>query len=183
MPTNADFFQYAQWGGVATLVFGAIALLSFLFKWGIRFRLVGATGFLAVLTVGLFGLGVVPFTRTVVPGAVRYSTVYDSGADRVVIVVPQSITETELSATLRQAASNLFSPGRLSRGDDKLTIQARTVLHPQPGVSQPLYLGQIKRSLFIRDDEQMEIKLYSESFAQLPQPEPELEASAADSAM
>jgi hypothetical protein len=171
MPTNADFFQFAQWAGIATLVFGAIALLSFLFKWGIRFRLVGATGFLLVLTVGLFGLGIVPFTRTVIPGAVRYSTVYDSGADRVVIVVPQTITETELTATLQQAASNLFSPGRLSRGDNKLTIQARTVLHPQPGVSQPLYLGQIRRSLFIRNDDQMEIKLYPESFAQLPKPE------------
>lgn len=164
----ANFLTYAQWAGIATLVIGAIAGLAFLFQWGFRFRLVGATGFTAVLTIGLFALGVVPFTRTVVPGAVRFSTVYDTGAAQVVITVPKEITEEQLAATLRQAASDLYSPGRLSRGQDKVTIRARTVLHPQPGISEPLYLGQVRRSLFDRNDENMEITLYPESFAKLP---------------
>jgi hypothetical protein len=168
MPTPATFLDAAQWVGIATLVFGAIAGLGFLFQWGIRFRLVGVTGFTAVLTVGLFGLGLVPFTRTVVPGAIQFSTIYDSGATQVVIAVPTQITESELIATLQQAANNLFSPGRLSRGEQQMTVRARTVLHPEPGVSQPLVLGQIKRSLFVRDDAQMEIEIYRDHLAQLP---------------
>src|SRR5512139_2271564 len=115
MPTTDDFLTYAQWAGLATLALGALTGLSFLFKWGLRFRLVGATGFMGVLTVGLFALSLVPFTRTVIPGAVRFSTVFDSGSTQAVIVVPAEITESQLDATLRQAASDLYSIGRLGR--------------------------------------------------------------------
>ncbi|NJR64815.1 MAG: DUF2518 family protein [Leptolyngbyaceae cyanobacterium CRU_2_3] len=168
MLSPSDFQTYAQWAGLATLAFGALTGLCFLFQWGIRFRLVGATGFMVVLTVGLFTLGVVPFTRTSIPGAVRYSTVFDSGADQVVIVVPPTINQAELTATLQQAASNLFSVGRLSRGEQQLTIRARTVLHPEAGVSEPLLLGQVKRSLFVKEDDNMEIQIFPESLAKLP---------------
>jgi len=170
VPTPTDFLQFTQWSGILTLVCGALALLGFLFKWGVRFRFVGITGFMAVLTIGLFSLSLVPITRTVVPGAVRFSTVYDSGSTQVVITVPAPITEEALTATLQQAASDLFSPGRLGRTGEKLTIRARTVLHPQEGVSQPLYLGQVKRSLLERNDDAMELTIYPDRLAQLPPP-------------
>lgn len=170
MLTTDSFLTYAQWAGLATIALGLIAGLGFLFKWGIRFRLVGATGFMLVLTAGLFALGIVPFTRTVVPGAVRFSTVFDSGATQAVITVPQTITETELRATLEQAASDLYSFGRLGRGEDQLTIRARTIIHPKPGLSQPLVLGQVKRSLSVRDDDQMAIEVFQDNLAKLTQP-------------
>jgi len=168
----ANFLTYAQWTGIAALIFGAIAILGFIFQWGIRFRLVGITGFTAVLAGGLFTLAVVPFTRTLIPGAVRYVTIYDSGASQAVIAVAPHITEDQLTATLQQAANDLFSPGRLSRGENKLTIRLRTVLHPESGVSQPLYLGQVRRSLFVRNDDQMDVTVFSENLAKLPVPTP-----------
>lgn len=168
MPTTDDFLNYAQWAAIATLALGALTGLGFLLKWGIRFRMVGATGFMVVLTAGLFTLGLVPFTRTTVPGAVRFATVFDSGADQAVIVVPPTITESELTATLQQAASDLFSMGRLSRSSDLFTIRARTVLHPEPGVTNPILLGQVKRSLSVRDDQNMQIEIFPENLAKLP---------------
>ncbi|GAB4384254.1 MAG: Ycf51 family protein [Elainellaceae cyanobacterium] len=172
MLTTDNFLTYAQWAGIATLAFGALAGLAFLFRWGIRFRLVGATGFMIVLTVGLFALSLVPFTRTVIPGAVRFSTVFDSGSTQAVIVVPPTITSEQLTATLQQAASDLYSLGRVGRGgEEKLTIRARTILHPEPGVSNPLYLGQVKRSLGMRDDTEMAIELFQENLAKLPHPD------------
>lgn len=168
VPGPTDFLHYTQWSAILTLVFGAIALLGFLFKWGIRFRLVGAAGLMVVLTIGLFSLSLVPITRSVVPGAGRFSTVYDSGATQVVITIPTPISEENLTATLRQAASDLFSPGRLGRNGERLVIRARTVIHPEAGVSQPLYLGQVKRSLLHRDDDQMEITLLKDNLAKLP---------------
>jgi hypothetical protein len=170
MPTTADFLTFAQWAGIATLAGGVISILGFIFKWGIRFRLVGITGFMGVLTVGLFGLSVAPVTRTVIPGAVRFSLVYDNGATQTVIAVPSSVTQSELEATLRQAASDLYSYGRMGGVDNQLTIRARTIIHPEPGVSKPLFLGQAKRSLATRNDEQMAIDIFPESFAQLPKP-------------
>jgi hypothetical protein len=107
-------------------------------------------------------------SHTVIPGAVRYALVYDNGATQAVITVPPSITESELDATLRQAASDLYSYGRNGIGGDRnLTIRARVFLHPKPGVSLPVYLGQVKRPLSNRDDEQMRIEIFPESFAKL----------------
>lgn len=169
MVTNEDFLLASKWSAYLTLGVLALTVIAFLFKWGIRFRLVGSTGFMVVLTAGIFALGLVPFTRTSIPGAVRFSTVFDRGATRAVIALPPHITEDEVRATLEQAASNLFSPGRLSvQGDNQLTIEARTILHPKPGLTQPLVLGTIKRSLVQRNDDQMSIQLYPENIAKLP---------------
>ncbi|MBW4628658.1 MAG: Ycf51 family protein [Brasilonema octagenarum HA4186-MV1] len=170
MLTPAEFLKYTQWSGIATLVFAALAIASFVFKWGIRFRLVGSTGFMVVLTGGLFALSLAPLSRTVIPGAVRYNLVYDNGGSQTVIAIPKQITTTQLEATLRQAASDLYSYGRLGAlTDNKLTIRARTIIHPEPEISVPLYLGQVKRSLASREDSQMTIEIYREKFAQLPQ--------------
>jgi hypothetical protein len=153
------------------LVFAALTVLGFILKWGLRFRLVGTTGFMLVLTAGLFALSLAPLTRTVIPGAVRYKLVYDNGATQTVIAISPEITPTELEATLRQAASDLYSYGRMGKpGQNQLTIRARTILHPEPGISVPFYLGQVKRSLVNREDLQMAIEIYHDRFAQLPKP-------------
>lgn len=144
MPTPEEFLAVTKWTGIGTLALMALAGLAFLLKWGVRFRLVGAAGFAAVLTVGLFGLSFEPFTRTVIPGAVPFSTVFDSGASTIVIAVPQRITEDELDATLRQAASNLFKPYRLGVPGNGPTIRARTIIHEEGGVSRLVYLGQVQ---------------------------------------
>lgn len=170
MLTTDEFLTFASWAGIITLLSAVLAILGFSFQWGARFQLVGMTGFFGVLTGGLFALGLVPITRTIIPGTVKFSRVYDGGANLAVIAVAPTITESELEATLRQAASDLYSNGRLGRDEDKLTIRARTIIHPEPGKSKPLYLGQVKRSLTTRNDEQMKIDIFPDRFAQLPKP-------------
>ncbi|MTJ08357.1 MULTISPECIES: Ycf51 family protein [unclassified Anabaena] len=171
MPSTANFLQYTQWCGIATIVFAVLTILAFIFKWGFRFRLVGTTGFMLVLTGGLFSLSLVPLSRTVIPGAVKYTLVYDNGSNQTVIVTPPNITPTELEATLRQAASNLYSYGRLGSGGNKLlTVRARTIIHPEIGLSVPVYLGQVKRTLASREDSEMAVEVYLDKFAELPKP-------------
>jgi hypothetical protein len=168
MPSPSDFLQYTQWSGIATLAFAVLLGLGFILKWGIRFRLVGATGFMIVLTAGLFALSLAPLSRTVIPGAKRYTRVYDNGATQTVIAITPKITPVELDATLRQAASDFYSYGRMAMGDNELTIRARTVVHPEKGISTPLFLGEIKRSLLDREDSTMVVNIYQDKFAQLP---------------
>lgn len=167
MFTLANFLTYGQWSAWLTVAVAVLAGVGFVLNWGFRFRLVGATGFMIVLTAGLFALSIVPLTHTQIPGAVRYSLVYDNGANQATIALPPTITATELEATLHQAASDLFSPGRLGIGRDQLVIQARTVLHPQPGISQPLPLGQVKRSLVVREDENLDIRIFEQNLVQI----------------
>lgn len=165
-----SFGQYAQWSAIATVVFIVLTLISFLRKFGFRFRLIGATGFMGVLTFGLFTLSLMSsLTRVAIPNAARYSLVYDLGGRETVIAVAPDITEPQLEATLEQAAYDLFSPGRLAGTEAKLLIRARTVLHPSEGTSEPLFLGQVKRSLTLREDPNMEFQIFANRFKRLPQ--------------
>jgi hypothetical protein len=43
------------------------------------------------------------------------------------------------------------------------------VIHPQDGLSLPLYVGQVRRSLSVRADDNMEVEVYRENLALLPQ--------------
>ncbi|MDX2228060.1 MAG: Ycf51 family protein [Leptolyngbyaceae cyanobacterium bins.349] len=160
---------YTLWCGGFTIFCAVLALLGWLFQWGIRFRLIGITGFMGVLTGGLFALSLGLYNRPAIPDAVRFTRVFDMGGSEVVIVVAPEINETQLRATLQQAAVDLYSSGRLSQGTDKMTIRVRTVLHPEPGLSKLVYLGQVKRSLSSRNDAQPEIEIFADQLAQLPQ--------------
>lgn len=166
--TTAEFSQIAQGMGIFVLFCALITGLAFARQWGWRFRMVGVTAFSVVLTVGLFALSLTPLTRTTIPGAVHFSVVYDRLGAQAVIAVPPDVTAEQLEATLRQAASNLFSSGRNAQGQtEQLTIRARTVLHPSEGVSQPLYLGQVRRSLRLRDDPNMVVQIFTDKLGQL----------------
>jgi hypothetical protein len=166
IPTDLSF--YIKGTGIATLVFLVFTILAFIFKWGFRFRLVGATSFTAVVTASFFALNLGLFTRTIVPGAVRYSLVYDNAADKVVIAVPPDVTESQVEATIRQIALDIKPYGRLGDRNNEFSIRARTVLHPEPGVSKPLYLGEIKRPLGNSKEVETAVHLFAESFRQLP---------------
>ena len=170
MFTTEHILEYTRWSGYFTLFCAVLAVLAWVLKWGFRFRLVGVTGFMIVLTVGLFALSLGLNPRSEIPGAVRYARVFDTGSTNVVISVAPDITETELDATLRQAANRLFSSGRLSRGESDLTIRVRTIVHVKPGLSQPVYLGQAKRSLSSRVDDTIAIEIDRKQLAKLPQP-------------
>lgn len=163
MDLSLDFGTYTLWSVYGTIAFLVLAILGFIFQWGFRFRFVGVTGFMAVLTVGLFALSLGLFNRVEIPNAVRYNLVYDTGTNQAVIAVKEDITEEELEATLQQAAIDLFSYGRTATdGDGKLTIRARVQIH-QENITYPLYLGQIRRSLVAREDDKPEIAIFQDS--------------------
>jgi Protein of function (DUF2518) len=166
---NIDFALIAQYMGILVLVCALITGIAFARMLGWRFRMVGVTSFAVVLTIGLFTLSLNPVTRESVPGAVHFSLVYDRMGPQAVIAVPPDITAEQLEATLKQAASNLFSPGRNGQGRTaEFTIRARTVLHPREGVSQPLYIGQVTRSLRRRDDPNIRVEIFRDKLASIP---------------
>lgn len=164
-----EFSTYALWSGYAAIAVLGLTIFAFILKWGFRFRLVGITGFMVVLTVGLFGLSLGLFDRSLVQGSVPFNRVYDNGANQLVISVPTTITPAELEATLLQAANSYRSYGRGARdGDNKMTIRARAIIHPQANLSKPLYLGQVRRSLGVQEDEGIKVEINKKAFAQMP---------------
>ncbi|MEM8719554.1 MAG: Ycf51 family protein [Cyanobacteria bacterium P01_G01_bin.39] len=165
-----DFFTYAKWLGIATIACLVVAIISFIAGWGFRFRLVGVTSFMGVLTAGVFALGLGLFPHTEIPGAVSYSLIYDSGANQAVVAVSPDIEESAIEPTLIQAATDLYSYGRTGAGgNNQFTVKLRTVLHPQQGVSKPLFLGQAKRSLANRSEENIQTEIFTQNLTQLSQ--------------
>jgi len=143
MLTPAQFLEATGWSAITTVAIALTTAIAFLLKWGIRFRLVGATGLMGVLTAGLFGLSFQPIMQASVPGAIPYKTVFDSGAAQVVITVPNDITQTALEATLQEAAANLLKPSRIGGAGQKTpTIRARGIVH-SAGASELVYVGKV----------------------------------------
>ncbi len=163
-----DVTIYLRWSAYATIASFVVMVLAFVFKWGFRFRLVGVTSFMTVLTVGIFGLGLGMFDRPTVPGAVKFNRVYDNGANQIVITVPVDVTGTEVEATLKQAANNYFSLGRISTdGQEQMVIRARALIHPQEGLTKPLYLGEAYRALGTKENDQIEVQLDRKALQEL----------------
>lgn len=171
--TLESFFASATQIGLSLAgLLAVLTLLAWIRNWPFKFSLVGYTAFTLVITVGCFALSLGPIFRSRLPGAVPYTTVYDQGADRAVIAVSPDITPEQLISTLRQAASDLGSSGRFSTGTPIFTLQARTVIHPEEGVSVPLLLGTLQQPLGmrLRTDEELklqQIHLEEDAFAQL----------------
>jgi Protein of function (DUF2518) len=166
MLSTAQLILIAQWLGIAAIAGAVVTVLAFLLQWGIRFRLVGVSSFTAVLAIGVYALSLSLYQRPVVAGAEKFVRVYDSAGGQAVISVAPNLTPEALEATLRQAALDLYSPGRTSP-DGYMTIRARVLLHPQPGVTQPVYLGAVRRSLRSRETEDLQLQVDAETLAQL----------------
>jgi hypothetical protein len=167
MENSLELNQIIQGCGYATISFLVLTIVAFIFKWGWRFRFVGVTSFMGVVTASIFALSLGLFTPVKIEGAIRYKLVYDNGANQAVITVPASINAQEIEATLRQAADDLFSPGRLGLGGDQLIIRMRSIFHVEKGLSQPLYLGEVKRSLANRQDENIDITIFNDNLKKL----------------
>jgi hypothetical protein len=73
-----------------------------------------------------------------------------------------------VEASLRKASADLYSYGRLGGTNNEMTIRARTVIHPEEGVSKPLYLGKVQRSLSQQENTELDIQVFSSRFSQLP---------------
>ena len=168
MDFNSQLFVYAKWLGFATLFSVVVTIVSFAVGWNFRFRLVGVTSFMTVLALGTFALGLSFFPKVEIPGAARYVLIYDNGANQAVVAVAPDIEKSAIEPTLLQAASDLYSYGRTGTdGNSQFTIGLRTVLHPKPGVSQPLFLGEARRSLIKSGDENIKIDIFKQNLKEL----------------
>lgn len=166
----SDLLIISKWLAITTVVLGALTGIAFIAGWSWRFRGVGVTSFMGVVAASVFALGVSLYPRIAVEGAERFSVVYDGGGPEIVVAVPAvAMSEEAAEATLKQAAYDSYSPGRFGQDlNSKMTVRLRTVVH-HGGSSELLQLGLVKRSMSIREDENMEFEVYPQNLAQLPE--------------
>ena len=132
----------APWLGWSGLALGVLTIVAFLANWGLRFRLVGVSGFTLLLAVSCWAFAVSYTPPVVVEGAIRAPVVFDNGNDLVVAQVPPDLDSSTVEATLQQLAGNLRGSGR---GSNVVTVRLRALKPINDGLSQPVILGETER--------------------------------------
>ena len=133
-----DSAGWLAWSGLG---FAVLTGVSFVARWGLRFRLVGVTSFTLLLAVSSWAFSVSYTPPVVIEGALRAPVVFDNGNNLVVAQAPSSIDTKAIEPTLAQLAGNLRPGGR---SDGEVVIRLRQLQPVSEGLSQPVILGETK---------------------------------------
>ncbi|MFM1799648.1 MAG: hypothetical protein RLZZ117_1926 [Cyanobacteriota bacterium] len=136
----------AKWLGLAALGLLLLTVLSFVSRWGVRFRLVGVTSFTTLLAISCAAFAVSYTPRVTVPGAVVVPVVFDNGADLVVAAAPADLPPAAAAPTVEQVARNLRRTGR-SPADGMVRVRLRRLESAGAGVSRPVVLAEARLDL------------------------------------
>ena len=158
-----DATTWLAWSGLG---FGIMAIISFLFSWGFKFRLVGATIFSLLLSGSCWAFQQSYSPPVTIEGALYVPVVYDNGGDLVVAQAPQGFPEEAIEPSLKQLAENLKGG---SRNGAEITVRIRKIESKEEGISQPIVLGEL-----IRDSsKRVTISLAKDDFLNLNRDETE----------
>ncbi len=139
----SQFLQEATtWFAWLGLGLTLITLIAFLTKWGIRFRLVGASVFALLLSGSCWAFQESYTPPIKIEGALYVPVVYDNGADLVVAQVPKEFPDEAIQPSLEQIAQNLKGGGR---NVEKINVRIRRIDSAGEGISKPVVLGEVIR--------------------------------------
>jgi len=132
-----DTTTWLAWIGLALAV---LTLISFVIRWGPRFRLIGTTIFTFLLSGSCWAFSVSYTPPFVVEGAKYAPVVYDNGNNLVIAQAAQDFPNEAIEPTLKQIAGNL--KGR-SLNSGLVHVRLRQVQQAGEGVSIPIILGEV----------------------------------------
>ena len=133
--------SWLAWAGV---VLTLTTLISFLFSWGPRFRLIGITGFTFLLAASGWAFANSYTPPVVIEGAMRTPVVFDNGDNLVISQAPTDFPKEAVKPTLEQLAGNIRGGGR---NGGVVHVRLRQVLPTEEGVSRHVILGEVERDL------------------------------------
>jgi len=136
-----ESIKWLTWGGVTLL---GLTLITFIFKWGIRFRLVGATIFTFLLAGSCLAFNSSYRPPQTIEGAKYAPIVYDNGYDLVIAQVSSDFPEDAVLPSLQQISKNLKGGGR---NGAKVVVRIRKIESDENGVSTPIVLGEVIRDI------------------------------------
>ena len=118
--------------------------LAFIFDFGFKFRIIGATIFSLLLSLSSWAFIQSYTEKVVIEGAKYVPIVYDNGFDLIIAKADEDFPEESIDPTLEQLSENL-SKG--SRSGANVKIKIRKLEKFSDGVSKPLVIGEVKKSV------------------------------------
>ena len=119
-------------------------LISFIFNFGFKFRIIGATIFSLLLSLSSWAFIQSYTEQVVIEGAKYVPIVYDNGFDLIVAKADDEFPEEAIEPTLEQLSKNLRKGSR-SGADVKIKI--RKLEKISNGISKPVIIGEVQKNV------------------------------------
>ena len=121
-------------------------IAAFIFNFGFKFRITGATIFSLLLSLSSWAF-IQSYTENIkIDGAKYVPVVYDNGFDLIITKAENNFPEEAIEPTLKQLSQNLK---RGSRSGSKVKIKIRKLEKISNDVSKPVIIGEIEKSFKI----------------------------------
>ena len=123
-----------------------VTIIAFIFNFGFKFRITGATIFSLLLSLSSWAF-IQSYSENIkIEGARYLPTVYDNGFDLIITKADENFPEEAIKPTLNQLYKNLKKG---SRSGSKVKIKIRKLERISNGVSRPVIIGETEKSFQI----------------------------------
>ena len=120
------------------------AIIAFIFNFGFKFRIVGATIFSLLLSLSSWAFIQSYSEKVAIDGAKYLPIVYDNGYDLIIAKAEDDFPEESIKPTLEQLSENL-SKG--SRSGANVKIKLRKLEKISTDVSKPVIIGEVQKKV------------------------------------
>ena len=119
-------------------------IISFLFNFGFKFRIIGATIFSLLLSLSSWAFIQSYSEKVVIEDSKYLPIVYDNGFDLIIAKAGNDFPEDAIEPTLKQLSENLRKG---SRSGANVKIKIRKLEKIAEGISKPVVIGKIQKNV------------------------------------
>ena len=130
--------------GILGIFLLCLTVIAFIFNFGFKFRIIGATIFSLLLSISSWAF-IQSYTEKVVIEDAKYvPIVYDNGFDLIIAKADDDFPEESIDPTLKQLSENLRKG---SRSGANVKIKIRKLEKISDDVSKPLVIGEVNKNV------------------------------------
>ena len=133
--------KYFGFLGIFLLI---ITFIAFIFNFGFKFRITGATIFSLLLSLSSWAFIQSYTEKVLIEGSKYLPIVYDNGFDLVIAKAEDDFPEESIKPTLEQLSENLRKG---SRSGANVKIKIRKLEKISDGVSKPVIIGEVQKNI------------------------------------
>ena len=121
-----------------------VTLIAFIFNFGFKFRVIGATIFSLLLSLSSWAFIQSYSEKVIIENAKYVPIVYDNGFNLIIAKADDDFPEESIEPTLKQLSENLRKG---SRSGANVKIKIRKLEKISDGVSKPVVIGEAQKNV------------------------------------
>ena len=121
-----------------------VTVIAFIFNFGFKFRIIGATIFSLLLSLSSWAFIQSYTAKVVIQDAKYVPIVYDNGYDLIIAKAEDDFPEESIGPTLEQLSENLRKG---SRSGANVKIKIRKLEKISDGISKPVIIGEVQKNV------------------------------------